>query len=104
MVILADALQSLIGLHVDSKRKEDDPLLVKDLPLSPVHIVRDDMDVYTLLNMFQLGMSRYAKASNLSNITSDLSQNGSRCPCCTQCQVRLVRRLRSSCHVSQLTC
>lgn len=34
-------------------------LCVKDLPLHPLPIVRENMSVYELLDMFQLGMSRY---------------------------------------------
>ncbi|PMD14377.1 hypothetical protein NA56DRAFT_376347 [Hyaloscypha hepaticicola] len=53
-------IKNLIGIDINGKRNEDDPLLVKDLPLYPLPIVRDDILVYDLLNMFQLGMARMA--------------------------------------------
>lgn len=49
-------MQNLLGLDLSS---EDKKLFVKDLTLYPLPIVRDDMPLYDLLNMFQLGMSRY---------------------------------------------
>jgi metal transporter CNNM len=54
----ADFDENLIGIDINGKRNEDEPLLVKDLPLYPLPIVRDDMSAYELLNMFQLGMAR----------------------------------------------
>jgi metal transporter CNNM len=33
-------------------------LSVRDLPLYPLPIIHEDMAVYDLLNIFQLGMSR----------------------------------------------
>ncbi|KAE9372393.1 hypothetical protein N431DRAFT_408613 [Stipitochalara longipes BDJ] len=53
-------IKNLIGIDINGKRNEDDPLLVKDLPLYPLPIVREDMSIYELLNMFQLGMARMA--------------------------------------------
>ena len=50
--------KNLIGIDINGKRNDDEPLLVKDLPLYPLPIVREDMSVYELLNMFQLGMAR----------------------------------------------
>ncbi|RDL36069.1 uncharacterized protein BP5553_06681 [Venustampulla echinocandica] len=51
----------LIGMDI---RASDDGghtrLLVKDLPLNPLPIVNEDMSIYELLNMFQLGISRMA--------------------------------------------
>lgn len=54
----ADFDENLIGIDISGKRNEDEPLLVKDLPLYPLPIVRDDISAYELLNMFQLGMAR----------------------------------------------
>ncbi|PMD39201.1 hypothetical protein L207DRAFT_491161 [Hyaloscypha variabilis F] len=53
-------IKNLIGIDINGKRNDDEPLLVKDLPLYPLPIVREDMSVYELLNMFQLGMARMA--------------------------------------------
>lgn len=53
---LTDAVQSLIGLNIIN---DDTSSLVRDLPMYPLPIVREDMSVYELLNMFQTGMSRF---------------------------------------------
>lgn len=57
---ISNYVQNLIGVHTG---KGDDRgharLLVKDLPLNPLPIVNNDMSIYELLNMFQLGISRY---------------------------------------------
>ncbi|EKD15663.1 hypothetical protein MBM_06291 [Drepanopeziza brunnea f. sp. 'multigermtubi' MB_m1] len=50
----------LIGLDTQNEAKSETKLTVRDLPLYPVPIVRDDMSVYELLNLFQMGMSRMA--------------------------------------------
>ncbi|KAE8443454.1 hypothetical protein EG329_001851 [Mollisiaceae sp. DMI_Dod_QoI] len=52
--------KSLLGLDFKSPGLHKTPLLVKDMPLYPLPIVREDMSVYELLNMFQSGMSRMA--------------------------------------------
>lgn len=51
--------QNLLGVNIKFPENPESPLLVKDLPLYPLPIVREDMSVYELLNMFQSGMSRY---------------------------------------------
>jgi metal transporter CNNM len=56
---LTDIVQSLIGLDVRFPENPETPFLVKDLPLYPLPIVKEDMSVYELLNMFQTGMSRF---------------------------------------------
>ncbi|KAK2629698.1 hypothetical protein QTJ16_000518 [Diplocarpon rosae] len=55
-------IKYLVGLDTRSRGwvKSENKLTVRDLPLYPIPIVRDDMSVYELLNLFQLGMSRIA--------------------------------------------
>ncbi|OBT88723.1 hypothetical protein VE02_02364 [Pseudogymnoascus sp. 03VT05] len=50
-------IKTLLGLDLQNGGKE---IRVRDLPLYPLPIVRDDLPVYDLLNMFQLGISRMA--------------------------------------------
>lgn len=51
-------VKNLIGLELDKANAE--PLFVRDLPLYPLPIITDEMSIYELLCMFQLGMSRIA--------------------------------------------
>ncbi|PBP17521.1 hypothetical protein BUE80_DR011536 [Diplocarpon rosae] len=62
-------IKYLIGLDTRSRGwvKSENKLTVRDLPLYPIPIVRDDMSVYELLNLFQLGMSRQAAKEVLPN-------------------------------------
>ncbi|KUJ07276.1 uncharacterized protein LY89DRAFT_766407 [Mollisia scopiformis] len=53
-------IKSLIGIDIKFPENPETPLLVKDLDLYPLPIVREDMSVYELLNLFQSGMSRMA--------------------------------------------
>ncbi|KAF8853951.1 hypothetical protein BDZ45DRAFT_60775 [Acephala macrosclerotiorum] len=53
-------IKNLLGLNIKFPEHPENPLLVKDLPMYPLPIVREDMSVYELLNMFQSGMSRMA--------------------------------------------
>jgi metal transporter CNNM len=50
--------QNLIGIDIKAKQGLGNGLFVKDLPLYPLSIIRDDMPDYGLLSIFQLGMSR----------------------------------------------
>ncbi|OBT64497.1 hypothetical protein VE03_05344 [Pseudogymnoascus sp. 23342-1-I1] len=50
-------IKTLLGLDLQNNGKE---IRVRDLPLYPLPIVRDDLPLYDLLNMFQLGISRMA--------------------------------------------
>ncbi|KFZ20741.1 hypothetical protein V502_03020 [Pseudogymnoascus sp. VKM F-4520 (FW-2644)] len=50
-------IKTLLGLDLQNSGKE---IRVRDLPLYPLPIVRDDLPLYDLLNMFQLGISRMA--------------------------------------------
>ena len=50
--------QNLIGLEINDVHDPKTGLFVRDLPLYPLPIVMDDMPTYSLLNMFDLGMSR----------------------------------------------
>ncbi|ELR03201.1 hypothetical protein VC83_02323 [Pseudogymnoascus destructans] len=50
-------IKTLLGLDLQNGGKE---IRVRDLPLYPLPIVRDDLPLYDLLNMFQLGISRMA--------------------------------------------
>jgi metal transporter CNNM len=45
-------------MDIKEQYDSENGLLVKDLPLYPLPIIQEDMAVYDLLNMFQLGMSR----------------------------------------------
>lgn len=56
-------LQNLVGIDLKARNSEGNELRVKDLPLYPLPIVRDNMSVYELLDLFQLGMSRYSRCS-----------------------------------------
>jgi hypothetical protein len=50
--------QDLIGLDPDINGGQC-KVFVRDLPLHALPIIRDDLPLYDLLNMFQFGMSRY---------------------------------------------
>jgi metal transporter CNNM len=52
--------QNLIAIELSPKWRKGKVLLVRDLPLYPLPIVRDNMKIYDLLNIFQMGMSRIA--------------------------------------------
>lgn len=65
MLELSDLLpQNIIGIDTKTPAKAENKLRVKDLTIYPLPIVRADMSVYELLNLFQLGMSRYCTAPN----------------------------------------
>ncbi|PVH70262.1 hypothetical protein DL98DRAFT_620045 [Cadophora sp. DSE1049] len=53
-------VKNLVGIDTKTPAKTENKLKVKDLALYPLPIVRADMSVYELLNLFQLGMSRMA--------------------------------------------
>jgi metal transporter CNNM len=48
-----------VGLELSDEDGNPKKLYIKDLPLYPLPIVRDDIPMYDLLNMFQIGMARY---------------------------------------------
>ncbi|KAH6716281.1 hypothetical protein BKA61DRAFT_341098 [Leptodontidium sp. MPI-SDFR-AT-0119] len=53
-------VRNIIGIDTKTPAKAENKLRVKDLTIYPLPIVRADMSVYELLNLFQLGMSRMA--------------------------------------------
>lgn len=57
-ILTALRLQNLVGLELHDEYSQLKRIFVKDLPLYPLPIVRDDLPLYDLLNVFQLGMAR----------------------------------------------
>jgi len=58
---LTSYIQDLVGLDVPGRKDSRKGILVNSLPLYPLPIVREDMPVYELLNMFQRGISRFVE-------------------------------------------
>ncbi|KAL2065398.1 hypothetical protein VTL71DRAFT_3068 [Oculimacula yallundae] len=63
-------VKNLIGVATNAAKGQNS-LKVKDLILYPLPIVRADMSVYELLNLFQIGMSRMAIVVRESSHASD---------------------------------
>lgn len=69
-------IQNLIGIDI-IRSSATPPLFVRDLPLYPLPIITDEMSIYELLGIFQLGMSRTAIVIPASSCLGEAMQDSS---------------------------